>query len=65
MNKKECMSCGNLVCERKTLSIKRKDGSFETAVSFYCSVRKMPLPTLTKHDPPGCIYHYKKEKDGD
>ena len=60
-NKKECLSCNNLVREIKQLSIKRKDGGYETACAYSCKARKMPLPTLSKHDADGCVFYDKRD----
>ena len=60
-NKDECLQCGNLIRDCRVLPIKRKDGGYETAVSYSCGALKLPLPTLTKYDPPGCRWFIRQD----
>ena len=64
-NKEECFSCAYLVRELRMIipPLKRKDGHYETAVAFSCAARKMPLPTITRYDLPGCRYWMDKRGD--
>ena len=53
----ECFACKNLIAIRSQTSVKRTDGTYETATAFGCSKRNAPLPTISKYDRDGCAYY--------
>lgn len=55
-NKEECMSCACLVQYSKQINVKRNDGEYERASWFECSAIDAPLPTISKHNLPGCMW---------
>lgn len=53
----ECFACKNLVAIRTQTSVKRSDGTFETATAFGCKARNAPLPSISRHDLAGCPFY--------
>lgn len=59
----ECFNCIHLITHEKITSVMNKyTGTYERAVWYDCDARKIPLPTISKHDCP-CAYFQRKQEE--